>query len=56
MKESKLYIFEVCGTSYSDKKKCLNCENSHKKPIKIDSCRYLAFQNNKQGYPLQINV
>lgn len=30
MKNLKLYLCEICGTIYNDKKKATDCENSHK--------------------------
>lgn len=34
------YICEVCGTEYKEKVKARECEDRHKQPVKIVSCRY----------------
>ncbi len=51
MKEVKYYICEICGTEYNEKKKCMDCEKGHIKPVSIYGARY--FHN---GYPVVINV
>lgn len=56
MKEIKLYQCSVCGTQYSDKTNCRLCENSHKTELKIKKGQYVAFKNNKKGFPLRIVV
>lgn len=56
MRETKLYICEVCGTQYADKKKCLACEKSHKKPVNIVNCKYIPQKDNNKGYPIRIDI
>lgn len=56
MEELKLYRCEFCGTSYKEKKRCIECEKSHKKPVKIIDSRYVAENDNKKGYPVSITV
>lgn len=56
MKEVKHYICEVCGTEYTDKKKCTDCEKGHKKPVEITHASYVSITNDRTGYPLRITV
>lgn len=56
MKELKLFVCEICGTQYNEKKKCQECETSHKKPKNIVHARYVPYRNNKSGYPNKIEV
>lgn len=56
MKETKIYICEVCGTQYASKTRCMACEKSHKKPLRIKNCKYLPKQNSEKGYPFRIDV
>lgn len=56
MKEIKLYICEYCGTEYSKKSRCNDCEKAHKKPVKIRDMRYLPVTNDATGYPQIIEV
>ena len=35
MKETTLYICEICGERYADKKEAENCEAAHIKPKKL---------------------
>lgn len=56
MKEVKLYECSICYTLYNEKLKCKNCEESHRKPIKICEMRYLPQPENKKGYPQTITV
>ena len=56
MKELKLFVCETCGTRYNDKRTCKECEDSHVKPKQISGARYVAFKNNKAGYPCRILV
>ena len=51
-----LYVCEICGTSYPDKKVCENCESSHIKAKKIKSQRFVAFNNGRLVYPVSIEV
>lgn len=56
MKTKSLYVCEICGTSYVDKNKCLECEKSHKKVKAIKSEKYLAISNDATGYPISLEV
>lgn len=56
MKETKLYICEICNTNYSDKSKCKQCEENHKKPVKIDKCKYLSYKSDNTGLPNQVTI
>lgn len=45
MKETTLYICEICNTKYASKKEAKNCESAHikpKKPIKMGFHPYMA--------------
>lgn len=52
MKESKIYICELCGVAYRDKEKCLKCEQQHGIPVIIKSQTYLP----QSRYPEYISV
>lgn len=56
MKEIKLYTCEFCNTNYSDKSKCKQCEQNHKKPVKIDKYKYLSYKSDKTGLPNQVTI
>lgn len=56
MKEVKHYICEICGTEYNKKNKAAMCEKGHCKPVEIVKSRYLKFDDNRKGYPLEITV
>ena len=56
MKIINQYKCEVCGTTYTDKKKCEACESGHKKPTKITNRRYRAIGINASGFPDKITV
>ena len=56
MKTKSLYVCEICGTSYADKKACEHCESYHVKAKKIKAQRFLSFNNDGSGYPISIEV
>lgn len=56
MKEVKHYICEICGTEYNDKRKCQDCEEGHKKPMKIVGEKYQPITANHLGIPTRIEV
>lgn len=56
MKEYTMYRCEICNTAYSEKKKAVDCEKSHKKIKEIKHCRYLSKAENGKGYPVAIDV
>ena len=35
MREKKLYVCEICGTEYADKRKAEECETAHVKPKRL---------------------
>lgn len=56
MKELKLFMCDVCGTKYNDKRTCQRCESTHIKPKKVLEAKYLPFTQNAKGYPTRINI
>lgn len=58
MKEIKLYVCETCGTQYSEKKKCDECEKLHesKIPKKIIKAKYLPIAQDRTGHPINITI
>lgn len=56
MKEVKHYICEVCGTEYNDKKKCMDCESKHIKPVSIEKFRHISMTQNAKGYPMSVDI
>ena len=56
MKEVKHYICELCGNEYNDKSKAQNCEKGHKNAVEIVGQKFVSINNNKTGYPVQIDV
>lgn len=47
MKEITLYVCEICGTRYANKKEVENCEASHIKPKKLT--KTMKFHPYKSG-------
>ena len=47
MKETTLYICEICGERYADKKEAENCEAAHIKPKKLT--KTMKFHPYKSG-------
>ena len=56
MREKMLFVCDFCGTKYTDKCKCEECEKGHKKPKKVKSSKYVSIFDNKPGYPTYIMV
>ena len=56
MKNLTLYVCETCGTKYSDKAKCIQCENGHKTGLTITGGRYLPYTQDETGMPVTIDV
>ena len=56
MKKLELYQCEVCNTQYSDKKKAMDCEKSHKMPTSCVGKKYRAVSSNPDGYPDKVMV
>lgn len=56
MKTLELYVCEVCGTQYSEKVKCAQCEKGHKRNLSIVGARYLPHTQDKTGMPVTIEV
>ena len=56
MKTNTRYQCEYCGTEYRDKEKCNQCENNHKKNLKIVGKKYVSFKGDNTGYPTRIEV
>ena len=51
----KHYICDICGADYADEDVCRKCERTHKKIKNVKAC-YVSFAENKNGYPLKIDV
>lgn len=56
MKVVNQYKCDVCGTVYTDKRKCEACEAGHKKPVKITYRKYQAIGVNASGFPDKLTV
>lgn len=56
MKEVKHYICEFCGTEYSDKNKCIQCEKGHNMPVSIDGATYVPIKCDGSGYPSRVHI
>ena len=56
MQKKIMYVCELCGTEYTEEKKCEECEKGHKKAKKIEKCKYSSIFANKPGYPTFIHV
>lgn len=56
MKKMALYVCEVCGTQYSDKEKCVQCEKQHRQKLTIVGARYLPFTQDQSGMPVSITI
>lgn len=49
MKELKLYQCEICGTKYTNKEEAQECEQGHKKNLRITTREYS--ENDEYGFP-----
>lgn len=56
MKIVNQYKCDVCGTVYTDKKKCEACETGHKKPVKITGRVFRSISINATGFPEKLTV
>lgn len=56
MKKLALYVCEICGTQYSDQRKCVQCEKSHMQDLIITGARYLSYAQDASGMPATITV
>lgn len=56
MKEIKHYVCEICGTEYKEETRATECEKNHKKPKKIESCRFNPKSSDNTGLPSSIMV
>lgn len=56
MHEFKMYQCDFCGTKYSEKLRCQECERGHKKPINVKSSKYISISNDATGYPQYVDV
>lgn len=56
MKIVERYICEACGTEYTDKERCAECEDWHIRPVKIEGMQHVPVNRDAQGYPLSIQV
>lgn len=56
MKSKILYTCEICHTDYKNKKDAKECEDSHKKGLKIVNQRFLPCSQDRSGFPIRIEV
>lgn len=57
MKKQMLYVCEICGTSYSDKKKAEECEAGHASLEKARIIgKYKSIKMRPDGLPYAIDV
>lgn len=56
MKKVDHYICEICGTEYTDKVKCRECEKGHKEPQEFVKAKHLPITMDETGYPETIDV
>ena len=42
MKEQRLYVCEICGTQYTEKKRALDCEKAHMRPVGFAGMKFHA--------------
>lgn len=56
MKVVNQYKCDVCGTVYTDKRKCEACETGHKKPVKITSRVFRPIGINATGFPEKLTM
>ena len=48
MKETTIYVCEICGTRYANRKEAENCEAAHIKPKRITkSMKYHPYKSGK---------
>lgn len=56
MKKLELYVCEKCGTQYTSKAQCEQCEKGHKTGLTITDARYLPYTRDETGMPVAIDV
>jgi hypothetical protein len=56
MRELKLYECEICRTQYASEKAAIDCEQSHRKIVKVKASKYRSQKSNPMGYPDRITV
>lgn len=56
MKELSKYQCEYCKTEYRNKSDCMECEANHKTTTRIKEKKYLPYNNDRSGYPIDINI
>lgn len=56
MKVVNQYKCDLCGTVYTDKRKCEACEAGHHRPTKIVGRQYYPIRVNVSGFPQKITV
>ena len=56
MKEKILYTCEHCHTDYKNKKEAEECEDNHKKGLRIVNQRFLPYTQDRSGFPIRIEV
>lgn len=56
MKEIKLYQCAYCGTQYSIKDHCMECEDFHNTKLKITHKRYVGYKKCNDRFPVEIIV
>lgn len=56
MKEISHFACDICHTEYRERERCAECEESHRKPVRIFGSHYVAQDKNLLGYPISIDV
>nr|DAM62634.1 MAG TPA: Cytochrome C' [Herelleviridae sp.] len=56
MKQKILYTCEVCHTDYETEERAMECENGHKKQLKIVGASYNRIDIVPYGFPIDIKV
>lgn len=56
MKIFTQFVCEICGTTYSIKSMCDECEKRHIKPKSIDSAKFLSVNNDRTGLPTELRI
>ena len=56
MKKIDLYQCEICNTQYASERAAIDCEQSHRKIVKVKASKYRRQKTNPRGYPDRITV
>ncbi len=56
MKEIRLYQCAHCGTQYSEKEHCIECEDFHNTKLKITNKKYVSYKKCSDRFPVEITV